>query len=121
MLNLRILIASEAVGIVWLVAVSVIGLIARRDRPFGDADKVHRAWEFLLVAEIVGGIAGLVALFLEWSSYRNAPPLLLALQLAFAIVFQTALFSWVSTFPVFRLIVRRLTARKPKPPGPFGQ
>jgi|GEM_PF-5613851 hypothetical protein len=120
-LNVRTLIASEAAGIVWFVTVSVIGLIARRDRPFGNADKVRRAWRLLLAAEIVGGIAGMVSLIYAWRSYPNAPAFLQAGQLVFAIVFQTALFSWASTFPVFRLIVRRVSRRKPKPPAPVGR
>jgi hypothetical protein len=105
--NLRGVVLSEIAGLAWLVAVLVVALIARRDRPFASAEKVHQAWVLLGVAELVGMAFGLVSAWLASSSLGPAmPALFVPVQIVFLLVLQTAFFAWVSTFPVLRLLAR---------------
>ena len=111
-INIRGIFFSEVAGLAWLLAVLVVALIARRDKPFGSPTKVHRAWVLLGVAELVGVAFGLATVWLASSSL--GPPTGVtfgAIQIVFLVIAQTAFFAWVSTFPVLRLLVRGFKKR----------
>jgi hypothetical protein len=110
--NLRGVVLSEIAGLAWLVAVLVVSLIARRDKPFASAEKVHQAWVLLGVAELVGMAFGLVSAWLASSSLGPpTPALFVPVQIVFLLVLQTAFFAWVSTFPLLRLLAREFKRR----------
>lgn len=109
--NFRDIIFSEIAGLAWLLAVLVVALIARRDKPFASPGKVRQAWILVGVAELVGAAFGLLSVWLASLTLRPPPAPVVALQIAFLLVFQTAFFAWVSKFPVLRLLVRGFTKR----------
>jgi hypothetical protein len=109
--NLRGFIFSEIAGLAWLLAVLVVALIARRDKPFASPGKVRQAWILVGAAELVGLAFGLVSVWLAFSTLRPLPVLLVAVQIVFLLAFQTAFFAWVSNFPVLRLLVRGVAKR----------
>jgi len=110
--DLRGVFFSELAGLAWLVAVLVVALVARRDKPFASPTKVRQAWVLLGVAELVGIAFGLVSGWLVSSSLGPPMPVLfVAVQIVFLIALQTAFFAWVSTFPVLRLLVRGFKRR----------
>ncbi len=111
MVDLRGIILSEISGLAWLIAVLVVALIARRDKPFASPGKVRQAWILVGVAELIGMAFGLVSIWLASSTLGPMPVLLVAIQVVFVLAFQTAFFAWVSKFPVLRLLVRGLTKR----------
>ena len=112
--NLRGVIFLEVAGLAWLLAVLVVALIARRDRPFASPAKVRNAWVLAGVVELVGTAVGLSGVWLAASSLGPPmPALFVAVQIVFLLVVQTALFASVSKFPVFRLLARGLTKRLP--------
>jgi hypothetical protein len=109
--NLRGVLFSEIAGLAWLLAVLVVALIARRDKPFESPSKVRQAWILVSVAELVGMAFGLVSVWLASSTLRPIPAPLVAIQIVFLLAFQTAFFAWVSKFPVLRLLVRGFAKR----------
>ena len=110
--NIRDVLLSEIAGLAWLVAVLVVALIARRNKPFVSRTKVRQAWILLGVAELVGMAFGLVTALLASSSLGPPSPVLfVAIQIVFLLAMQTAFFAWVSTFPVLRLLVRGFKKR----------
>jgi hypothetical protein len=110
-LNFRGIIFSEISGLAWLVAVLVVALIARRDKPFASPAKVREAWILAGVAELVGMAFGLVSFWFASWTLGPTPVQLVAIQIVFVLAFQTAFFAWVSKFPVLRLLVRGFRKR----------
>lgn len=110
--NVRAIIFSEVAGLAWLLAVLVVALIARRDKPFASPATVRQAWVLVGVAELVGMAFGLVSVWFASLSLRPPMPVLfVAVQIVFLFALQTAFFAWVSTFPVLRLLVRGVKKR----------
>jgi hypothetical protein len=110
--NIRAVVLSEITGLAWLLAVLVVALIARRDKPFASPATVRQAWVLVGVAELVGMAFGVGSVWLASSALGSPMPVpFVAVQVVFLLAFQTAFFAWVSRFPVFRLLARAFTKR----------